>query len=216
MKNQKGFIQVILILVIVVVAIGGAYYFGTFKNKSDLSIAVPTSTPVASNQPIANSTVKPSTDSTVNWKTYTDPDRTYSIKYPPSWTTKLKCNGGIPNDTYICLESSDLEQNPVPAVQKGKLVIIDKPGGSSFVINDSIKEFCKETSMSKYKSCDTLSINGITMVKKVWSNFSFIDVAIFGLDGTAKVSVRFEYPYPSGYSGTDFDQILSTFKFTNQ
>lgn len=36
MKNQKGFAQLILILVVVIITIGGAYYFGTLKNKTNL------------------------------------------------------------------------------------------------------------------------------------------------------------------------------------
>ena len=59
MKNQKGFIQIIIILV-VLAAIAGAYYFGT-KNKQNVVSEVPTASP----------TIKPTTDPTANWKTYT-------------------------------------------------------------------------------------------------------------------------------------------------
>jgi len=154
-------------------------------------------------------------DEISGWKVYTDPAKTYSFKYPETWTTQVKCNGGIPNDTYICLKSPNLEQNPVPAVQKGELVTIDSnQDGSYFVPSGPISDFCKETDMNKYKSCNEVTINGIKMIKKVWSNFSFIDVAILDASNTPKVAIRLEYPYPTGYTGVTFDKILSTFQFT--
>jgi hypothetical protein len=70
--NSKGFVPIIIIL-IVLSLIAGAYYFGTLKNKSsETSIYTPEST-------------KPSMDLTADWKTYITKDGVFSFKYPTDW-----------------------------------------------------------------------------------------------------------------------------------
>lgn len=58
MKNQKGFVPIIIILV-VLVGFVGVYYLGTFKTKT--TTVNPTSTPVVSVEPSSVPTAKPVT-----------------------------------------------------------------------------------------------------------------------------------------------------------
>src|SRR5260221_4002446 len=89
---ESGFIQIILILVLVFAAIGGAYYFGTVNNKSSSSNMIVTPTPVASTQATS--------DQTASWKTYTSRCIFYNksaqsieIRFPNSWQLVQNKNG---------------------------------------------------------------------------------------------------------------------------
>ncbi|HTK03566.1 MAG TPA: hypothetical protein VL401_02235 [Alphaproteobacteria bacterium] len=65
-RNSQGFIQIIIILV-VLAAIAGAYYFGT-KNKQNVVSEVLTTGPIVS-----------------TWKTYTNTKYNFELKYPTNW-----------------------------------------------------------------------------------------------------------------------------------
>jgi len=148
------------------------------------------------------------------WNIYTDSAHGYLIQYPPMWTTKKVCHGGIVGDDYICFESPDFQESPVPVVEKGLLIVVATPGSSYFVASsNSSTDFCKEDTMFKLKSCEKIVVNGQQMIKKVYATFSFIDVAVLDQNSVIKLTIRLEYPFPSGYTGTTFDQMLSTFKF---
>jgi len=80
MKNSRGFIQIVIILLALVLVAAGAYYFGT-KNKS-------VQAPTASVQPSANPVA--TADPTVNWKTYTNKKYGYKFQYPENWAISEK------------------------------------------------------------------------------------------------------------------------------
>ncbi len=82
-KNSSGFIQIVMILVVLAL-IGGAYYFGTLKSKTNVVSEVPTQTsnPIVSTEPVANPTAKPTVDPTAGWKTYANEKMKISLKYP--------------------------------------------------------------------------------------------------------------------------------------
>jgi hypothetical protein len=79
--RQKGFVPILIIIIIALVAIIGSYYFGT---KKGIIIPTPTETSslVTTNAPTQKTpAVKPST----NWKVYLNISAKYSIKYPTDW-----------------------------------------------------------------------------------------------------------------------------------
>lgn len=69
-KNSRGFIQIIVVILLLIVVAGAAYYFGT-KNKT------------ASVSP----TPSPTSIPTTNWKTYTNSEFGFNVEYPKSWTS---------------------------------------------------------------------------------------------------------------------------------
>ncbi|MBI3443561.1 hypothetical protein HY008_02735 [Candidatus Woesebacteria bacterium] len=83
MKRQKGFAPVIILLAVLVIAgLGGAYYFATHVNKS--TQPQPTIQPSPTLASKADVNREPSgSGETVNWKTYTDSNLNYSFQYPP-------------------------------------------------------------------------------------------------------------------------------------
>lgn len=92
---QKGFAPILILVgILVIAAIGGAFYLGKQTSKPSqpqnqvvTSQATPSSTQDTSREPngSAASPVPNGTGETVNWKTYTNTKAGYSIKYPPEW-----------------------------------------------------------------------------------------------------------------------------------
>lgn len=80
--TQKGFANIVLVMVVVVLASVGGYYF--FKKPANVVvIPTPTITPTATKTAVPTKTATP--NPTAGWKTYTNADLGYSIKYPPTW-----------------------------------------------------------------------------------------------------------------------------------
>jgi hypothetical protein len=75
---------VLLGLVLIVILLSGAYVLGKNQNVNQK----PTSkTPVTTQT--ATSTPTPTPDLTTTWRTYTDPNGVYSLKYPATWNNPV-------------------------------------------------------------------------------------------------------------------------------
>ncbi|MBI5732215.1 MAG: hypothetical protein HY982_02545 [Candidatus Magasanikbacteria bacterium] len=83
--NQKGFANIILVVVIVIL-VGAVGYFA-FVKKSEPVAQQPTPTPIqVTNTPKSNPTPTPTpADPTANWKVYSNTRYAYTIKYPTNW-----------------------------------------------------------------------------------------------------------------------------------
>jgi hypothetical protein len=213
---------ILSVLVIICFAVTGYLFWQNQQLTARLS---QTANPVANAPMQPAATVIPTiADPTAGWKTYVSNKYHYQIKYPPEWTTQIDCEGGIPNDDYVCLESPDLQINPVPAVTGGKLITIAAPGSSEFVINKEstansaypAADFCQQVNLDKYQSCNPIKVNGQKMIEKIWGVLPAIDIAILGPDDTIKLTIRLQNAPKMVESDTIFDQILSTFRFTGQ
>ncbi|MDO8490078.1 MAG: PsbP-related protein [bacterium] len=98
MNNQKGFANIILIVVIVaIVAVGG--YFA-FVKKTEPIVQQPTPTP-------ATTPTQTPKDETSNLKTYSNSDLKYSIKYPTDWILDAQ----YINDGTLFLLTKQRKQN---------------------------------------------------------------------------------------------------------
>jgi len=82
--NQKGFANIALIVVIVIL-VGAVGYFA-FVNKSEPITGQPTPTPTQTNTAVSP-TPTPQGE-TANWKTYRDTTYGFGIKYPSNWNLK--------------------------------------------------------------------------------------------------------------------------------
>ena len=84
--KQKGAAPLILILILFVIGIGGAYYFGTLKNKTPE--LTKEAEPKATLPPTPEKTTEPAVNPTADWKNYSNSEINYSIKYPPNFRTE--------------------------------------------------------------------------------------------------------------------------------
>ncbi len=84
--NQKGFVNIaLIILVVIIVGVGG--YFAFSKKSEPITQQTPTSqnpTPPATQTQNDNSQTTTTQDKTVSWKTYTNVKYGIEFKYPPS------------------------------------------------------------------------------------------------------------------------------------
>lgn len=96
MNNQKGFANIILVVVIVVL-VGAVGYFA-FVKKSE-PVAQQTTPPPANTQTPTQQQPSPTpvVNETANWKIYTSDTYNFEVKYPSDWTSKgyWSENGGF-------------------------------------------------------------------------------------------------------------------------
>ena len=183
------------------IAIGGAYYFGTQKSNI-FPTSTQTSTPVAIGTPTQFvPTDKPTTDPTANWKTYTNTQYGFSFKYPVGFEVKENAPG-----YFVITTTAENAFNG--SLQEG--------------ISIDARLLEPYTSMVNARKSITDSLT-ITENKEIseWEIYQGI-----GKDGMLK-GVEFRIaisPYKTGAIRLEtitnvkfldiFDQILSTFKFT--
>lgn len=186
-RSSSGFAQIVFILIIVTVAIGGAYYFGTLRNKTSLVSVVQTSTPAVSVEPVTKPTVKPTFDPMADWKIYTNTE--FSFRYPRSWSVDGKRIFSVGKTIEIWASTS---QDPL-FNECMKLDSIQK--------NDSltVKTF---SGTSSSEMCDPANLNK----KEKW---------IVKPEGEGfQPGIQYLYKVDDLVAEKIFDQILSTFKFT--
>lgn len=102
MKSQKDFITQIVIVLIAVIIVGGVIYAKNQKAtplkefETELNIGVSTTSVTSSIYFNTNQNPNdPEVVSTENWKTYTNDDKHYRIKYPPSWKIQEGQNSSV-------------------------------------------------------------------------------------------------------------------------
>lgn len=219
--NQKGFTPIIIILGIVLILgiVGGVYYFG--KNF----VKVPVSKP----QVLVSSTPQPTQiNETASWKTYTNNQYGYSIKYPSEANMSIDTYGGgymtggnmhrfnfiFPEelvgqnnrnnfvieieDNRLNLNTKEVIDNYVERIKNYKDVV----GGTKIIIESLNK------SLRPYTNNE---INGLIGSYGWWT---FHPVLVEAKNGKI---YTFYMPESGRYPNDDtlklFDQILSTFKF---
>ena len=191
--RQKGFAPIIILILLVLVAFG-AYYFGTIKNKTILS-------PTASVQP---STI-PSSDSTVNWKTYIDSGHNYSFKYPSSYVLGQHLTGdGVTLAKPASVGIQDLVIDFNPNYTKADLGTFTNDRRNSLL------------QVGTANNIDTTTLSGITVKHYYSCGEKCGDDYFVGIDPNYILEIEVLY------SSKDVilqykplaDQILSTFKFT--
>lgn len=101
-SNQKGFVPIIIGVILSIFVAGGAYYLGTQQQSSSSNQTQNTSNNPAIEQTTANSKVTSTPeqgDETSNWKLYSNTAFKYSLKYPTVWEIGVK--GGADPNTFL-------------------------------------------------------------------------------------------------------------------
>jgi len=206
MKNlQKGFIVPILLASIALLVIGGGVY--VYKQKK-VEVAVGTtdqvqntntqSEPVVNNQNTStkNQTIKPSINSTYDWKTHTDSLGNYSIKYPPNWyLSTWQSDSGSGSSIYISNFDSSVRN------------ILDNP--EDMYVSISSFTPTKGVNYSYLDIPGNMLVDGV----KAFNERTYEhggDVGYVTLGFNNKI---YHIKYP-GKQRSAFDKIISSFKFT--
>jgi hypothetical protein len=192
----------------VLVLVAGAYYFGT-KNKT-----VPT--PVASAQPSSSPLLKPTADSTANWKTYFG--NSFELKYPANFSVDTsgqygpniylqtmnpnECTGGGCSLGYrpisITIEAKS-DSHTLAEISKSNAAEIENIFGNNIKIITTNSSFAGSPSITLENQCLGYCR---TILVKTTGNILFTITELYGN--------KTEF---TNYSNLA-NQILSTFKFT--
>lgn len=200
MKSQKGFVPVIIVLV-VLIGFVGVYFLGTLKNKT--TVVSPTSVPnivinessVPSSKPVATN------DPTYYWKTYSNTKFNYSLKIPSDWVGYTMKDFSIQNFTgledTLYLGPRETTKRPPQLIQ-----ITGQASGSA---DQEVFDLTKCTVTNVYvgtkntngthTKCPGLETNGFITIKT--NNFKYTIDELKGTDMDHQV----------------FNQIISTIEF---
>lgn len=215
MTNQKGFAPILIVFVVAVLAFGGYYYFGVQKAKK--------SEPVQQAKTIQ---VAPEVDETTSWKTYTNTKFGFSFKYPPNLKEENGCKdptncsinsfvgpGKGPNN-FIYVSISKGNNFSLPYNADGVDTLLSMKIGESKSINNFKPEYftfkrlpdliISDLSAKTFLSEKSWEFPENTKQKRVYINRNNDLILIGAYTDSDDIPLKV------------FDQILSTFKFTDQ
>ncbi len=206
-QSPKSFLSnklilVAVILLIVLLAGGGAYFVLNTKSKSQPVISKTTPTSIPASAP----SLTP--DPTANWKTYTDSQNGFSFKYPSSLYVKI--SNKFPNSIFVMQNNIDIEKASEGPVSD--LTIHVEKGNNIPAAFDNVKQNLHNP-LDQNLTIDGASGRGIsgTMSGNLEGTFNS-NVVI--LKDNKVITLNF-YEYNDKFSKAIFNQILSTFKFTD-
>jgi hypothetical protein len=196
MNNKKGFIPVIIILV-VLIGFVGVYYLGTLKSKSVDEDS--TTASVVSPLPSSVSTSKSeSTDTFANWKVYVNTSSNYQIKYPSTWKA---VNFGLMEAKPADTDTKNVRLSYQPDISKTEIGLSIEESGVVMASQD-IKFDKTKTIGTEVAKCGTTA--------DLMTTFCWLTVSRQSKFLTFTIS-----NYQDSEVNKTIDQILSTFKFTN-
>lgn len=176
---KKGFIVPLVIVIIALLAIGGGAYVYT-KNKS------------SKNSDSAN-TQATSTIQTADWKTYTNNEFGFQVKYPANLEVK---------ETSLSAESKYITISPIGYIGDGAPIFVIK-GGKDIQSYESYKKQIQSLIISeKNVTIDNVSAKRIHANSEIGGTMDSIFLAHNGNNFSITMN-----------SFTEQEQILSTFKF---
>ena len=179
------------------------------SDATPVVIVEPTIEPVATNSAIATA------DPTANWKSFSD--KNYSFKLPANWGTYIGVSEGKSGQLFIAPSEKIIQIKKMWESGSGF-------GGGPFLnmsiqMDNDIKNYIPKS--DEYSSVTTkdLVVSGITSKLYVTE---VLQSSPMGEPGDKLYSVHILYKNNyyniqlfDGQYKTEFDQILSTFKFTN-
>lgn len=232
MLKEKGFTPIVFIFVILVLSVGivgGSFYIksndllskkGLYNSQSVKQAVLPSLNPVVTSQtpqPTIVSQITPlpslsSTDKTANWEIYTDTEYNFSIKYPKT----SNISKDLPNAYLINLPAAYGNNSPIRIG-----LLFEKTDHTASETADLMLNALKvsEKNLNNKIEKSRFNLNGIIAEKLVDDNF---------IDKTERVlvfisnnkGIVYQFSVWPKEDNKDqilkiFDQILSTFKFTN-
>ncbi len=212
--------MLIVILVAIIVGIGGYFVYSNYSDNR-------TKTVIQQTLPLL-----PTSDTTVNWKTYTDIKRGFSLRYPPNWEVKnsdpnfanlrliitKKNEQTFPMDTFnidLSIEIKPLDQTletfMKPVCKKGDPHCISGPPDKQENITiDNTQAIWQE---KQYSAGGPYIKVFIPINKTDVLVFQGPNVALDIYYGNSSAMERAKQEGKQNING--FKKILSTLKFTN-
>lgn len=188
---QKGFSSIFLVIGLLVIAlIGGAIYLG--KTNSSNKQSIPSSSPQQATQ-------TPSSDKTADWKTYTNTDYAYQLKYPKTLNTKIPENA--PQVFIIYLTEKQDEYLEVEI------------GGISSLGLDKEIEFDMQRANPSKTTFQNKPAVSVRPARNIYPGEPFKTMIIYLEDKKFKIELGY---YGDGKNEALFDQILATLQLMNQ
>lgn len=199
----------ILILALITLTVALAIFVnsGFFANKNVPTPASPT--PLLSPKPSPKSSP---TDATANWKTYTHTKDGYQINYPKSWIISLDPSGNLD------IASPDYKKGPGKMtdgieVIAGTTIRINK---LTFSGNSTLEQLADGVPGSVLGKKEITINNQLAIATDfTYGATSLTQVTVLGKGNAYFSIVRMYPPSQKNDFGGVFDQILSTFQFTN-
>jgi len=196
-KNmRKGFAPIVALAIAVAFLIGIGAAVGYFKLKPK-----PTATPQSTSTPAdLSSDTQVLEDETADWKTYTDPKNIATIKYPQSWSLGTIPIDVLPKESIQTIanfvKEKEVKENSDPMCKNCLVVHSQKEvtvAGKTAIVQE-VNSHPVGRNMRAYllkNDSEVVFVNGFPIGK------NFPDVAFTLKDKE------------------EFNQILSTFRFTN-
>ena len=216
-KKSNFVILLLAILLFISLAITGFFAFQTQKLVKELTLLRTEPTPVA--------TIEPMADPTANWKTYTTTK--YTLRYPSEWIVDDKCTKlSFPNNDF-CIFSPDYRPvtKKVDPGDGGSDTVTEYNIGTllhiSLIDNTEFKLdwFCKPGGPAIVDNCREKTINGNKYAIRELGSYPYPTSAIdaaFLLNDKRLVNLTLSFSKEKRTEDFQvFDQILSSFKFTN-
>lgn len=212
-NNQRGYIQIILGVLILLLIVGsGAYYLGTQKNKSLSQSKVQNSPTPSSSQPSPPPTVNIKAQNT-EWEEYTSnklPNisfKAYKIIYPATWAKKINREAETVDILTLSKDDHFIEIWQGPTDGGGCVFEGDMPEGP----------------YSDYRNTPYIEIESkIGTLRRVLLKSNKPNQAVFGFCvsskdkkfyGSPSIVGSISYTVPSNYNKTtlkEMDKIVST------
>ena len=112
MKNNRGIAPLIVVLIVAgVLVLGGGGYYAVKKYKTPAIQPV-----VGQNQ----TSTQPTQDETVNWKSYTNSQYGFEVKYPPESEVKweIVINGSCNSEEYVAKQKTHMPRGLIVSTNK--------------------------------------------------------------------------------------------------
>jgi hypothetical protein len=211
--NQKGFIPLLVVFISVLIlgAVAGAYFYSITQTKKLSTQNLPTPKPTIidlyqESGPVA------SVFAISNWKTYINTKYNYSFKYPEELQLK-----SFPNTNPIEESSTIIVGTPSPPTLVVSYILKDSNEDLEQLVNRNLLKFGNPKMLvinkNKIDSHSSIYIEGSVLVgaKPAKQYFVYIEK-----DAHSALRVNSDSIYPGENDSvkSTFDQILSTFKFT--
>ena len=197
--NQRGFANIILVVMIVVILVCAVGYFAFTKKSELVAQQSPTPTPTQTQRPVS-----PTPDKNVNWKTYTDSNLSYSFQYPPPTCELQRFTGDTSFAICYLPKGSDggLKHNNGYVISLGFI--------SQSQLEVMSIAYCDPNDSSR---CESLKIGKVT-ASIDWGTGTDASASAWISHPSGGV-VTFNLQPATAESKKILKQILSTFKFTN-
>lgn len=212
--RQKGFAPILVILIILLVG-GGVYFLSKQQSRKffiPTSTVAPTIAAVPTVTPIYLPTPNATLDPTMAWTSFTSSKYKYSLRYPSSL---FKYNKGNSYDLWVNTSEDILGENNVSL----SVGMVSGPGIDSLDAYISSNPLLSSNSTKVRVDIDGVSGYKIRHIGMGGANITYTSYVIEGMVFKNGVVYKLAMASKSEdlinkYSSI-FDQILSTFKFTN-